>query len=165
MRTIFRSGNLAYGIFFILILTVFAPAQDKKTTPNTPSPLFEEARRAIDKGNRQWIEGWEKGDAERVATIFAEDGLWLASNGKTYKGYEQILERLKTGIKYLGPGVKITVTTTALWIDGETAYETGKYVYKYQQNGQPVTDEGRYATVWKRQKDGSWKLSVDMGVP
>ena len=26
-------------------------------------------------------------------------------------------------------------------------------------------DEGQYVTVWKRQLDGSWKLSMDMGVP
>ncbi len=29
----------------------------------------------------------------------------------------------------------------------------------------PITDEGRYVMIWKRQRDGSWKLSMDMGVP
>jgi uncharacterized protein (TIGR02246 family) len=165
MKMILRRGNLAYGIFFILIMAAFAPAQDKKTTPDTPSPFLEEARAAIDKGNRQWIEGWEKGDAALVASIFTEDGTMLGSKGRVYKGYQQIFERQKAVMKALGAGVKVEVTTTALWVDGETAYETGKYVYRYQEDGKPVTDEGRYATVWKRRKDGSWKLFLDIGVP
>ena len=64
-----------------------------------------------------------------------------------------------------GKGVKTTVTTVDLWLDGDTAYETGKYSYKYQENGQPVTEQGRYVTIWKRQTDGSWKIISDMGVP
>ncbi len=65
----------------------------------------------------------------------------------------------------LGQGVKVTVTTTDVWLDGETAFETGKYLYKYQNKGKPASDEGRYVAMWKRQKDGSWKLAMDMGVP
>jgi ketosteroid isomerase-like protein len=65
----------------------------------------------------------------------------------------------------MGKNTKVTVTTTALWLDGDTAYETGKYSYNFQQNGQPVTDQGRYVTIWKRQGDSSWKIAMDMGVP
>jgi ketosteroid isomerase-like protein len=66
-----------------------------------------------------------------------------------------------------GKGVKVTVTTVDLWLDEETetAYETGKYSYKYQEKGKPVSEEGRYVTIWQRQGDGSWKIIADMGVP
>jgi ketosteroid isomerase-like protein len=89
--------------------------------------------------------------------------MWLGGNGKAHKG-QQLLERVKGFIKYYGAGVKLKVTSTAVWVDGETAFETGKYAYQYQKNGQPTVDEGRYATIWKRQKDGSWKLFLDMPV-
>lgn len=167
MKVILRNRNLFYAFLLALLFATFSQAQEKKTDEktNSSSPFLEEAKNAIDRGNRQWIEGWEKGDAVMVAAIFTEDGMWLGSNGKIHKGRQQILERLKAGIKYVGPGVKITVTTTGLWVDGETAYETGKYVYKFQMDGKPATDEGRYATIWKRQKDGSWKLYLDTAVP
>jgi ketosteroid isomerase-like protein len=29
-------------------------------------------------------------------------------------------------------------------------------------DGKMVMDDGKYATVWKKQVDGSWKLAVDM---
>ena len=63
------------------------------------------------------------------------------------------------------PGVKVTVTTVDVWLDGDVAYETGKYKYEYTEKGKAAIEEGRYVTMWKRHKDGGWKLAMDMGVP
>ena len=150
----------------LLAAAAYARAGGQQTTAaQASSDAMAEARRAIDKGNAQWIEAWEKGDPAMVAALFTEDGSILSGNGKVTKGRRQILERQKAGMQYVGRGVKVSVTTLDVWLDGETAYETGKYSYKYQEKGKPVVDEGRYVTIWKRQKDGSWKLSVDMIVP
>jgi uncharacterized protein (TIGR02246 family) len=100
-----------------------------------------------------------------VAAIFADDGVQLLGSGKILKGPQQIMERQKTAIQGADPGVKVTVTTVNVWLDGDTAYETGKYKYEYSEKGKPGKDEGRFVTIWKRQKDGSWKLTMDMGVP
>ncbi len=126
---------------------------------------LREARQAIDKGNAQWVEAWDKADASLIAALFANDGVLLGRNGKVFKGPEEIFQRQKTVMESAGKGVKSTVTTVDLWLDGDTAYETGTYSYKYQEKGKPVTEEGRYVTVWKRQADGSWKIIMDMGVP
>jgi uncharacterized protein (TIGR02246 family) len=142
----------------------FANAR-KQTTAANDSAALADVRRAIDKGNAQWSEGWAKGDAAMVAAIFADDGVQLAGSGKLVKGRQQILERQKAAMGGADPGVKVTVTTVNVWLDGDTAYETGKYKYEYTEKGKPGVDEGRYVTIWKRQKDGSWKLTMDMGVP
>jgi uncharacterized protein (TIGR02246 family) len=126
---------------------------------------LREARQAIDKGNAQWIEAWDKADASLIAALFAEDGVLLGRNGKFFKGPQQVLERMKPVLEGAGKGVKATVTTVDLWLDADIAYETGTYSYKYQEKGKPVTEEGRYVTIWKRQGDGSWKIIMDMGVP
>jgi ketosteroid isomerase-like protein len=61
--------------------------------------------------------------------------------------------------------IKVSVITVKIWVDGDTAYETGNYKYEYTEKGKPITEEGRYVTMWKRQVDGSWRLSMDMAVP
>ena len=61
--------------------------------------------------------------------------------------------------------IKVSVITVKIWLDGDVAYEAGKYKYQYTEKGTPTTEEGRYVTMWKRQRDGSWKLSMDMAVP
>ena len=143
---------------------VFAQTQNQMPVPNASEALVD-VRRAIDKGNAQWSEGWAKGDPAMVAAIFADDGVQLAGNGKIFKGPQQISEHQKAAMQSVDPGVKVTVTTATVWLDGDTAYETGKYKYEYKEKGKPAINEGRYVTVWKRQKDGSWKLAMDMGVP
>jgi uncharacterized protein (TIGR02246 family) len=136
----------------------------RNTRSGSPDEL-EEVRRVIDKGNAMWIDGWFKGDAEMVSSLFADDGVQLAGNGKMFKGRKEIAEHLKAAMQGVDPGVKVTVITTKVWLDGDVAYETGKYKYEYTKKGTAGADEGRYVTIWKRQKDGSWKLSMDMGVP
>jgi uncharacterized protein (TIGR02246 family) len=151
----------------LLIATSFSAlaAQEIKTETPTSSSTLTEARKAIDKGNAQWIEAWDKADASLIAGLFAADGVLLGRNGKSFTGPNQILERMKTVMEGAGKGVKATVTTVDLWLIGDTAYETGKYSYTSQEKGQPVTDEGRYVTIWRRQSDSSWKIIADMGVP
>jgi uncharacterized protein (TIGR02246 family) len=132
---------------------------------NKSDPALTEARKAIDKGNSQWIEAWDKADASLIAALFAEDGILMRRNGKMSKGPKEVFEAMKPVLESVGKGAKATVNTVDLWLDGATAYETGTYSYKYQENGKPVTDEGRYVTIWRRQSDGTWKIIGDMGVP
>ena len=152
--------NRSTSFFLLTFITLNCPiiGADEQSA-------LKEARQAIDKGNAQWIEAWDKADASLIAKLFAEDGVLLGRNGKFFKGPEQIFQRQKTVMEGAGKGVKATVTTVDLWLDGETAYETGTYSYKYQEKGKLVTEEGRYVTIWKRQSDGSWKIVTDMGVP
>lgn len=149
----------------VMVGSLVVAQTNKQTAAPGASEALADVRRAIDKGNRQWIEGWAKGDAAIVAAIFAEDGVQLSGSGQIFKGPQQILERQKAAMQSVDPGVKVTVTTLNVWLDGDTAYETGTYKYEYKEKGKPGLDEGRYVTIWKRQKDGAWKLSMDMGVP
>lgn len=141
------------------------PALGQVLPAKAGGEALAEAKSAIEKGNAQWSEGWFKRDAAMVSAIFAEDGVQLALSGKVFKGRQQITERLKAAMEGADPGVKVTVTTVDVWVDGDTAYETGKYKYEYVEKGKPGVDEGRYVTVWRKQKDGAWKLAMDMAVP
>jgi uncharacterized protein (TIGR02246 family) len=161
MKTVLIGMGLAIVVGMSI---VHAQTQSPTPAPSGSADLAE-VRRAIDKGNAQWSEGWLKGDAAIVSAIFAEDGVQLAGNGKIIKGRQQILERQRTAMQGADPGVKVTVTTLNVWLDGDTAYETGTYKYDYVEKGKPSTDEGRFVTIWKRQKDGSWKLTMDLGMP
>jgi len=91
-----------------------------------------------------------------------------ASNGgygKISRALSKFLSHQKAAMQGVDPGVKVTVTTVTVWLHDDTAYETGKYKYEYKVKVSRLTDEGRYVTIWKTQKDGSWKLAMDMGVP
>jgi uncharacterized protein (TIGR02246 family) len=152
----------------IVLLTAspaFSQTKNPSAVPEGTSEIFAEAKRAIDKGNAEWIEAWEKGNPEMVAAIFTDDAVMLSQGGRVFKGRQQILERQKVAMQSVTRPVKVSVITVKIWVDGDTAYETGNYKYEYTEKDKPTTEEGRYVTMWKRQGDGSWKLSMDMAVP
>ena len=160
-------------IFFAtvsIVITVIASfAQTMSATKTTTdSDILAEAKLAIDKGNAQWAEAWEKNKPELVVELFAEDGKLLLSSGKVIKGHDQLLALYKNAMKGIGTdikNIKVSVTTINAWLDGDMVFETGKYVYDYVENGKPVIEAGKYVTIWKKQKDGNWRLMMDMGVP
>lgn len=99
------------------------------------------------------------------ASTFTEDALEMRPDGSVVKGRRKILELVKASMQRLGPGVELTVKTNRVWLDGKTAYETGKSVYKYVEKGEPKTFETLFVSIWKKQRDGKWKLVADMPVP
>lgn len=47
---------------------------------------------------------------------------------------------------------------------GDMGYTWGHYEgHSKDANGNPVTTSGRYMTIWRKQKDGNWKVVLDAG--
>lgn len=160
--------------FFLLgfiLLTIPSIAQNRRAAPGrkiarpSAASKLAEARRAIAEGNATAVRAWAKGEPAMFASAFADDALELRPDGSVVKGRQRILDLTKASMQRLGPGVELTVETTGVWLDGDTAYETGKSVYKYTAEGQPKTFETLFVSIWKKQRNGAWKLIVDMPVP
>jgi uncharacterized protein (TIGR02246 family) len=131
----------------------------------TADSEMTKVRRAIDAGNAVWVEAWAKGDATMLPGTFTTDGTELVAGGKVFKGRTQILALMRETMRKRGGKAKLTVTTTDVWLDVNTAYETGTAVYEFTVDGQPQTLERRYFTVWKRQsKRGGWKIQSNTGI-
>jgi ketosteroid isomerase-like protein len=47
---------------------------------------------------------------------------------------------------------------------GDLGYTYGTYEFRsIDKDGKPVVDHGKYTSIWKKQKDGGWKVVLDMG--
>lgn len=165
-RALAQSTTFGGAVALTMVLAVVALLHlGAQVAPAADSAALGVVRSAIDKGNAQWAAGWATRDGAMVAAIFADDGVQLSGTGKVIKGRRLIQERQQAAMQGADSGVKVTITTLNVWLDGDTAYETGRYRYDYMDKGKPGTDTGRYVTIWKRQRDGSWKLSMDLGLP
>ena len=78
------------------------------------------------------------------------------------------LEGIRKQFADLSPG------TTLAWkpfkaeaaASGDLGYTLGTYELRSTgADGKPVVRYGKYCSVWKKQKDGSWKWVVDVGTP
>lgn len=101
----------------------------------------------------------EHGHAAFV-TYFADDGVELDDGGG-------ILSRDAISKQPLWPeGTSLTWTPVKgdMAASGDLGYTYGNYVFKSKdKEGKPVTYYGKYASIWKKQKDSSWKVVVDIG--
>ena len=103
----------------------------------------------------------EKG-LDGFMTYSAEDGAELENGDGIVTGKENIRQALGPW----GPDVSLTWTPVKaeMAASGDLGYTYGTYVFKYKdKDGKLITAYGKYATVWKKQKDGSWKVVMDMG--
>jgi len=47
---------------------------------------------------------------------------------------------------------------------GDLGYTYGTYEFRSKdKDGKPAVNHGKYTTIWKKQKNGSWKVALDMG--
>ena len=49
---------------------------------------------------------------------------------------------------------------------GDLGYTMGSYeISRIEGPGKRIVDAGKYVTIWRKQRDGSWKVVFDSGVP
>jgi len=155
---------------FLLVLAIGLAAASLQTaaaqTDKSNDANIAEARKAIDAGNAEWIAGQKAGDADRMASLFDKDGSQFGAKGQVIRGRKAIHDRFAERFKTNGPALDFTITTLEVWLVDDLAYESGNYTLKLQPKGKDVASfAGKYVTIWKRQRAGSWKIWADFGVP
>jgi uncharacterized protein (TIGR02246 family) len=125
-----------------------------------------EVRKAIDSGNARYIEAFAKRDAAALAALYDDDGVRFGQKGAYARGRAGITEDVAKFIKAVAGPIKVTIETEDLWVVDDLAYETGKYSYTFTPAGEKETkSDGHYVTIWKKQRDGGWRIVADIGVP
>ncbi|HUY95749.1 MAG TPA: nuclear transport factor 2 family protein [Terracidiphilus sp.] len=161
-------------VFFFAILTVgtiaSVPVQAQMLEPmpstSTPNPLADptmtsgkallfnlEAKFAKDVA--------EKGGAG-FAAWFADDGVALGNGVAPLIG-KVAIEKSAT---WSPKNYQLTWTPTdgTMGPSGDMGYTWGHYEGSSKDaNGNPVKTSGRYMTIWRRDKDGAWKVVLDAG--
>jgi ketosteroid isomerase-like protein len=93
-------------------------------------------------------------------SYFAEDGVELDEGG----GITSRDEIAKQPAWPEGTSLTWTPVRGDMAASGDLGYTFGNYVFKSKnKEGKIVASYGKYMSVWKKQKDGAWKVVVDMG--
>ena len=91
---------------------------------------------------------------------FADDGVELENGG----GISTKADMLKQGPWPEGFSLTWVPVKADMASSGDLGYTYGHYVLKSKdKDGKLVTSYGKYTSIWKKQKDGAWKVVVDMG--
>ena len=98
-------------------------------------------------------------------SFFAEDGVVLMPNIGPVKGRAAIRKTKEAGFARPGFSLRWKPEYADIAASGDIGYTYGPYTLTFNgADGIKVTRTGRYFTIWKKQKDGTWKVMLDNGV-
>jgi uncharacterized protein (TIGR02246 family) len=135
--------------------------------PPPPSPPDTRAadERAIREADAAWSKAWAAKDLEGFVSFFAEDAVKLQPNVPMLTGKESIRKWASELMANPGFSGSWQASKVEASRGGDLAYAVGTYQQTLNDaKGKPVTDRGKYLTVWKKQPDGKWKAVADMGI-
>jgi len=93
-------------------------------------------------------------------TYFAEDGVEVVDGG----GFSTKDDMRKEPPWPEGTTLTWTPVKAEMAASGDLGYTYGNYVYTAKnKEGRLVVNYGKYTSIWKKQRDGQWKVVVDMG--
>jgi len=101
--------------------------------------------------------------AEGFLSFFAADAVVLTKSGAPITGTAALDKLFRQAWAQPGYSLRWTPLKGEMASSGEIGYTYGTYERKSLQNGATSVETGKYVTVWKRQRDGGWKVALDMG--
>lgn len=127
--------------------------------PNYQSQVqqqLSEAEREVRKLEREWLDAYEKYDAEAMNRIVSDDFKLTFSNGSTQTKAD-ILAQLKAARDAGRPSSKFSTEDVQSRVEGDTVILTGRFIQTSERDGQTRTMQLRYNdTYLKRQ--GRWQV-------
>jgi ketosteroid isomerase-like protein len=127
-----------------------APASPKSMTPDMLRKMEAEFMQAAA----------ERGSAGYMS-YYAEDAVELPNGEAVIQGKAAIA---KTMGFLDNKENRLTWAPVGADVSGDIGYTYGTYEFHGKdKDGVGIVDYGKYTSIWKRQKDGSWKIVLDMG--
>jgi uncharacterized protein (TIGR02246 family) len=104
---------------------------------------------------------WNNLNVEKIVGMFAEDGLLLNDNAEIIKGKEAIRKAFEMAQKF--EKIEFKRDKVDIELKGNIAYEIVNQVVTYKlTDTEPQTELNKYIHIWEKQKDGSWRVLLDM---
>jgi uncharacterized protein (TIGR02246 family) len=111
----------------------------------------------------EWSEAAQGRNIDRIVSYWADDATVLPPGSPPVVGKAAIREFVAKSFQT--PGFRISWKTNDVVVaaSGDFAYATGTNRVSFTgPDGTPVTVDGKAVTVWRREKDGSWKCVIDI---
>ena len=137
--------------------------KDSAATAAPPVVDAAAVRQAIEQANANFTQAVKQGDTVAMVANYADDAVMMMEGTPAWHGRSEIAKQIITAFKPM-KGAQVKLTTSQVDIGGDYAIETGNYETTVTPpGGKPMTERGKYVTVWKKQADGSWKIYRDVG--
>jgi uncharacterized protein (TIGR02246 family) len=128
---------------------------------NTPDGA-ETDRTEITRTTAELLAAVNTADAARCVAVWAADGVLMPPHHPSVQGHEALVQYFRS--LFSRSTLKFTFTSSDIHLAGDTALERVTYTATIRpgDDAQPIEDVGKGLHVYRRQPNGSWKLTCDM---
>jgi ketosteroid isomerase-like protein len=121
----------------------------------------EKERNALMELDRGWSQTTK--DLEKFLTYWAPDASAYPQGMPIATGSAAIREAVTKIFSMPGFSLSWTPAKAEVSASGDLGYTAGAYEMTVNDaEGKPITEKGKYVTVWKKQADGQWKVMQDI---
>lgn len=148
------------GCAVVLLLAGVSCSEPPKKAPDTRAA----DEKAVRDGEAAWANDWSSKDLNKIMDHYADDATLMVTNAPVMKGTDAIRDGLKQMLADPNVSLNFTASTAEVSKGGDLAYTQGTYTMTETdpKTKRPVTEKGKYLTVYKKQSDGSWKAIEDI---
>jgi ketosteroid isomerase-like protein len=151
MKSFIPTLVVAFLIATIVVSRPTVAAAPKVTVETLIHLEAEFMKAAAEKGSKGYL------------SYYADDAVELPNGAPAIEGKVNIAP----GMNFLDdPNNRLTWTPTGgnVSSSGDLGYTYGTFEFRSNdKDGKPRVEHGKYTSIWKLQKDGSWKVVLDMG--
>ncbi|HEY6977871.1 MAG TPA: SgcJ/EcaC family oxidoreductase [Chitinophagaceae bacterium] len=94
-------------------------------------------------------------DVDKLLSLHSDDIILMEPNMQTIRGKEEIKKLFKK-LKQQAITLKLSFNIYEMEVFGERAFVRGQVIKTTIQNNKPVHESGKFITLSRKQKDGSW---------
>ncbi|WP_414828974.1 YybH family protein [Alteromonas sp. H39] len=138
------------SVIMILLLIFSAPGMAANAEKG-------EVAKAIHAVNDRFMQAWQAGDAQKVASLYTKDAVFMVPGMAPLEGRQAIQDYIQNGMDAGLTG--IALTPREIQSHGSNAHEIGTYTLTTAEGN--VADKGNYVVIWKR-VNGKWYLRRDI---
>jgi len=145
-------------LFTIVVVSLVAAYAMAGSSSNSSTPATAQTLRQLE------VEFMNAAATQGIAgymSFYADDAVQLGNGADAQKGKPAISKTMA----FLNDKDNHLAWTPAFAdISGDIGYTYGTFKFRTRdKDGNSIISYGKYATIWKRQKDGTWKIVLDMG--
>jgi len=155
-----RNGSL---LLLSALLLLTAACSDQPAPPAAADTRDADVK-AVHDVEAAWSKDAALKDADKWASYYTDDAALLLPNEPIVNGKEAIKASLKPLMADPNFALSFQGTRAEASKGGDMVWSVGTYAMTVSdpKTKKPVTDKGKYLTVFKKQADGSWKAIADM---
>jgi len=111
---------------------------------------------------KDWAAASKAKDAERFASVYADDAVVMLEGAPDMTGIDAIREGIAGMMQDPNFSLWFEADNVVVSKSGDLAYETGTYGLSISDpDGNKVSQSGHYVVVWRKGADGKWKVVID----